>query len=279
MTEKNYPLMMLVIAAIVGLVVGYAVSQMMVAGPLNSQANAQLANTQAQLSSTQSQLAKMQAEVSSMKSTVTDLQAQVQTLTAQDAADKAALTQANLNIFSKADVFDLKFHDLLQEHDFELIAAVRRSLNTSNPAFPGTLIALQTTVDEVAAQISFVYGNATAMQFHALWDRKLNAFLNYTTNLNTQGNPAANVQFASDMGAYENASVQFWTSINPYISQATITNDVSNHVNSVKSAIDFWNIADYTDYFIALHNSYTQMGVFADDLAVAMIKQHPELFS
>ena len=254
--KNNYPVTLFVITAIVCLVVGFAISQVMVAELLNE--------TNVQLTSMQTQ--------------VNDLQSEVQTITAQDAADKAALRDARMDVFTKASVFDTKLHDLLQEHDFLLINTVRRSLNTSNPVYDSSHAALQLNIREIADQIAYVYGNDAASQFEMLWDTKINNFLKYTANINANGQASADAQLASDMASYELSSARFWTSISPFIDNTTITNDVTIHVNDVKTTVDYWNAGDYVNYFSALHKSYLQMGVFADDLAVGMIKHHPEKF-
>ena len=61
-------------------------------------------------------------------------------------------TQTNLNIYSKANTFDTKFHDLMQEHTFLLIMTSTRSLNSS-ASFNASSDALEINLKETAASL------------------------------------------------------------------------------------------------------------------------------
>lgn len=185
-------------------------------------------------------------------------------------------TRVSMDIYSKANVYDTQFHDLTQEHTFLLINTARRSLDSS-VSFNDSYKALQININEVAAQISAVYGPEVANQFKTLWESKITYFINYTEAVKNNDNTANSV-FAANMVKYENDSAVFWSNLIPSLDKATMTSLITQHLIDIKSAIDYWGKGDYQDYFIKLHDSYTQMGVYADVIAQAIINQHPEVF-
>ncbi len=202
------------------------------------------------------------ASLNNSKSRITELEKQVR--------------EHTLGFTDKANIYDASLHDLLQEHAFLLVNTARRSIDSS-PAFNESYKALQVNIREVAAQISSVYGTESGDRFNKLWNTKINNIIGYTDAVKNN-DPMANSTFASNMEAYEENSASWWSNLNPEIDKATIKKSITEHVNNVKTAIDFWAAKDYPDYFSKQHDSYVQIGEYADIIATGIIKQHPELF-
>jgi len=198
------------------------------------------------------------------QSQISDLQSQVQT--------------ASLNVNSKADIFDGKLHDLLQEHTFLLINTVRRSLDGS-ASYNASMVALQNNINEVGTLLTPVYGT-NSQQLVTLWNTKASIFINYSNDIKN-ANPAANTNFATAAAAYEEAMGVFWSSTNnayPVFDKATMKQYTTDHLTATKAAIDAWNAKDYTGYFNKLEVAYVQMGTYADVIGQGIVSQHPELF-
>ena len=189
---------------------------------------------------------------------------------------KAQIKEHTLGFTDKANVYDTNFHDLLQEHTFLLISAARRSIDSS-AAFNDSYKALQTNIQEVGAQISSIYGDEVGNQFVALWTSKIKNFISYTDAVKNN-DLSANSVFASNMENYEEKSSTWWSTLNPNIDKSTIKQSITDHVNNVKEALDFWEAKDYPDYFSKQHDSYTQIGDYSDIIVTGIVKQHPELF-
>jgi hypothetical protein len=212
--------------------------------------------------------------------TLTKSQSQVADLTSQLNTLKYQISQGNLNItLTKADIFDAKLHDLLQEHTFLLVNTIRRSFDSS-ASYNASLVALQNNINEVGQLLTPIYGTANASQLVNLWNNKTNIFIAYSNAMKT-GDSTANTVFASNAASYEQAVAAFWLSTaNPYpiIGSDTILPMVTAHVNDVKAAVDVWNSKDYTTYFADLEVAYKQAGIYADTIAQGIINQNPTLF-
>jgi len=211
------------------------------------------------------QVGSLKSQVTSANSQVTDLQSQ--------------LSKEKLNINSKADLFDAKFHDLLQEHTTLLINTARRSVD-SQVSFNDSLNALQRNVNDVSDQIAGLYGADIGNQFKTLWNRKVGIVLNYTNAIKTN-DPTANSVFAAAAAQYEEDKATFWSNTNnalPNLDKAAMKQLITTHLNDVKTAIDYWNVKDFPNYFNALHAAYIQMGSYADILVQGMIDQNPDKF-
>jgi len=211
--------------------------------------------------------------------TLTKSQAQVTTLQSQVTTLQSQLSQGNLNItLTKADTFDAKLHDLLQEHTFLLINTIRRSLDSS-ASYNASLVALQNNINEVGTLLTPIYGT-NAQQLVSLWNNKTIIFITYSNNVKA-GNANANVIFASAAQSYEASAATFWTSTNnpyPPFDYNTMLSLSADHMNDVKTAVDAWNAKDYPTYFTDLEVAYNQMGQYADVVAQGIINQNPNLF-
>jgi hypothetical protein len=187
----------------------------------------------------------------------------------------AIAVQSNLNIYSNANIYDTKFHDLMQENVFLMIMTGTRSLNSS-AALNANYNALETNVREIAAQIANVYGTDVANQYIALQNNKINDFLNYTIAIRN-GDLSADSVFAININNDEDAIASFWSNSTGLNSQV-VKQLILERVNDEKGAMNYWYQEDYTDYFVELHNAYTNMGTYSDVIATAIIKQNPGLF-
>ena len=192
------------------------------------------------------------------------------------------IKQAHLTFNDKADIYDAKFHDLMQEHTFILINTARRSLDSAD-SFNGSMVALQRNVNDLSDQIATVYPTDSndVAQFKSLWTTEINMFIKYTNSVKS-GDPTASTTFASDAAAYEEASASFWS--NPAtplanLDKATVKQLITSNVNNMKAAVDYWGARDYTNYFLKTHDAYTQVGAVADIFVTAIVTQHPEAFS
>jgi hypothetical protein len=185
-------------------------------------------------------------------------------------------SQGNLDVLDKASSYDSNIHDLLQEHTFLLVDLARRSL-TSSASVNDSYNALQINLNEIAAQISAVYGPQVANKFLSLWRFKINSFISYANALKNR-DPTADSVFEADMSNYEEESSAFWSDLIPSLTKSQMQQLVTQHVDNMKSTIDYWNTEDYPDYFSKLHDSYTQMGIYADTIAQAIINQNPNYF-
>jgi hypothetical protein len=216
-------------------------------------------------------LTQSQSQVANLNNQVSNLQSQVATW-------QAAANASDLNINSKASIFDAKLHDLLQEHTFLLINTVRRSLDAS-ASYPASLVALQNNINQVGVLLQPVYGS-DSQQLVNLWNQKVNIFLNYSASVKG-GDPNANANFASSAATYEDSVATFWSSTNnayPVFDHDLMKKIITTHMNNIKMAVDAWNAKDYTSYFNDLEASYVQMGAYSDTIATGIIQQHPEKF-
>ncbi|MFZ1970709.1 MAG: hypothetical protein WAU65_00825 [Candidatus Nanoarchaeia archaeon] len=186
--------------------------------------------------------------------------------------------QSNINLYSKANVFDTQFHDLMQEHTFLLITTLTRSLNSS-ASFNASYNALQTNVREIAALLSEIYGTYYANNYIALQDEKINDFINYTIDVKDNDSNASSA-FLTNIASYEQSISDFWTNSTGVegIDRNTFESLTAARINDEKETIDYWYQGDYTDYFIKLHDSYTTMGTYADVVVTTIIKQYPKKF-
>ena len=265
MAKKSNLTIVIAFAVLAGLVVaylGFLASQWLASASLE-QSQMEAAALRAKLDQTQSNLIDIRSKTDKLSSQVTELREQV--------------TQARLDVNGTADAYQSRFHDLLQEHDFLLISSVRR-YDGSSESFNASYAALLLNIEEVADHLSLVYGKDAGDRFAVLWKLKTNNFIKYSNTVKSGDRAGADVAFASDAASYQEQSGSFWAKLNPYINTGEIKASIGEHLYSVKKAVDYWEAKDYPSYFAALHDSYTQIGDYADVVVVGIIRQHPEKF-
>ena len=80
------------------------------------------------------------------------------------------------------------------------------------------------------------------------------------------------VQYTQDFGA-------FLASANPNLPKDVVANLVKDHVLTLKDVIDAQATGDMNKTFMAIRSAAGHMGMIADPLAAAIVKQFPERFA
>jgi hypothetical protein len=179
-------------------------------------------------------------------------------------ATKAADLRAGLNY-------------LLGEHILLAASATGAALGGRDAQFKAAAAALDANSVDISKAIGSVYGQGAEDAFLPLWRRHIGFVVDYTVGVATKDKAKQDkavtdlVQYTQDFGA-------FLASANPNLPKDVVAGLVKTHVLTLKDVIDSQAAGDQTKAFWATRTAYAHMGMIADPLAGAIVKQFPDRF-
>ena len=169
-------------------------------------------------------------------------------------------------------------NSLFREHVFLAAAATGAALAGRDGEFKAAAGALDANSIDIAQAIGSVYGAGAEQAFLPLWRKHIGFVVDYTVGVATKDDAKKNkavtdlVQYTQDFGA-------FLASANPNLPKDVVANLVKDHVLTLKDVIDAQATGDMNKTFMAIRSAAGHMGMIADPLAAAIVKQFPERFA
>ena len=179
-------------------------------------------------------------------------------------ATKAAELRASLNY-------------LMGEHILLASSATGAALAGRDAQFKAAAAALDANSVDISKAIGSVYGQGAQDAFLPLWRRHIGFAVDYTVGVATKDKAKQDkavtdlVQYTQDFGA-------FLASANPNLPKDAVAGLVKTHVLTLKDVIDAQAAGDQAKAFAATRTAYAHMGMIADPLAGAIVKQFPDKF-
>ena len=179
-------------------------------------------------------------------------------------ATKAAELRASLNY-------------LMGEHILLASSATGAALAGRDAQFKAAAAALDANSVDISKAIGSVYGQGAQDAFLPLWRRHIGFAVDYTVGVATKDKAKQDkavtdlVQYTQDFGA-------FLASANPNLPKDAVAGLVKTHVLTLKDVIDAQAAGDQATAFAATRTAYAHMGMIADPLAGAIVKQFPDKF-
>jgi hypothetical protein len=179
-------------------------------------------------------------------------------------ATKAAELRASLNY-------------LMGEHILLASSATGAALAGRDAQFKAAAAALDANGIDISKAIGAVYGQGAQDAFLPLWRRHIGFAVDYTVGVGMKDRAKQDkavadlVQYTQDFGA-------FLASANPNLPKDAVADLVKTHVLTLKDVIDAQAAGDQMKAFAATRTAYAHMGMIADPLAGAIVKQFPDKF-
>ena len=179
-------------------------------------------------------------------------------------ATKAAELRASLNY-------------LMGEHILLASSATGAALAGREAQFKAAAASLDANGIDISKAIGSVYGQGAQDAFLPLWRRHIGFAVDYTVGVATKDKAKQDkavtdlVQYTQDFGA-------FLASANPNLPKDVVADLVKTHVLTLKDVIDAQAAGDQMKAFAATRTAYAHMGMIADPLAGAIVKQFPDKF-
>jgi hypothetical protein len=169
-------------------------------------------------------------------------------------------------------------NSLFREHVFLAAAATGAALGRRDGEFKAAAGALDGNSMDIAKAIGSVYGAGAEQAVLPLWRKHIGFVVDYTVGVATKDDAKKNkavsdlVQYTQDFGA-------FLAAANPNLPKDAVANLVKDHVLTLKDVIDAQASGDMNKTFMAIRSAAGHMGMIADPLAAAIVKQFPDRFA
>ena len=166
---------------------------------------------------------------------------------------------------------------LLGEHILLAASATGAALGGRDAQFKAAAAALDGNSVDIAKVIGSVYGQGAEDAFLPLWRRHIGFVVDYTVGVTTKDR-AKQDKAVTDLIGYTQDFGAFLASANPGLPKDAVAELVKTHVLTLKDVIDAQAAGHQPKAFAATRAAYAHMGMIADPLAGAIVKQFPDKF-
>jgi hypothetical protein len=193
-----------------------------------------------------------------------------------DEAMTTSSTPAVPTTVSKAADLRVVLNGLEKEH-VELASIATKNGFDGRPDFAASAKSLDDNSVKISDAVASVYGKDAGDKFLTIWRSHIGFFVDYTVAAKKGDKPGMDKAVA-DLGGYEDAIADFFSQANPNLPRAAVHQLVAEHVGLLKSVVDAHGAADYTKAYTQQNAAYEQIGVIADTISGAIVKQYPAKF-
>lgn len=180
-------------------------------------------------------------------------------------------------ITSSAEALDNTLVTLGVDHMTLTDQAVDAALDGS-PDATATGAALYANGNTIGAAVGSIYGSSAQSTFDAVWKIHLDQFVNYAV-ADKEGNAAAMQTALNTINTqYTIPLAQYLAKANPYLPEATLQTDLSQHVAMTAQMIDDHVKGNYTAEASELNQGNTMIAGIFSTLAGGIVKQFPAKF-
>lgn len=244
-----------IVAAIVGLVVGYGVSAVVSKGKVESQ------------------VGEVRKEAMMMKQEAEKKEAMMKEEAMKQSEDAAMAKKTD----TKAADLRVLINAIERQHVNLASAAVRSGFD-GRKDFEAVAKSLDENSVALSKAVGSVYGPDAEKKFLDIWRSHIGFFVDYTLAAK-KGDKAGMEKAVQNLGGYADAIADLLSKANPNnLPREAVKSLVLEHVGLLKGAVDAYGAGKYPDSYAQQAAADAQIGKIADALSGAIVKQFPEKF-
>lgn len=187
-----------------------------------------------------------------------------------------SVSEDNPNTMTKAADLRVNLNQMMRQH-IELATFALVDAATDSPSGEASLAALDANSVELAGAIGSVYGDEAEESFLALWREHIGFFADYTA-AKVAGDEDAMQAAKDSLDGYTDEAAQFFADANPNIDKDGMQEGLRTHVTQVVGIVDAYAAGNYDEAFELEEEAYNHIGMAADMIADAVVKQYPDKF-
>ena len=187
-----------------------------------------------------------------------------------------SVSEGNPNSATKAADLRVALNQIMRQH-VALATVALKDAASSAPDTEQAVAALDKNSVELADAVGSVYGKDARESFLTLWRNHIGFFVNYTEG-KVAGDQAKMDQARADLSGYTEEASAFFAGANPNIDKESLKKGLQMHADQVFAIVDAYAAQDYATAFAKEEEAYNHIGMAADTLAQAIVKQYPDKF-
>ncbi len=185
-------------------------------------------------------------------------------------------SEDNPNTATKAADLRVTLNQIMRQH-VELSTIALVDVATKSPATDAASKALDNNSVELADAVGSVYGDEARTSFLSLWREHIGFFVAYT-QAKVKGDDKGMKDAKDGIANYTEEASTFFANANPNIDKDAMKDGLMKHGNQVFAIVDAYAAKDYTKAFELEEEAYNHIGMAADGLSAAIVKQFPDKF-
>jgi len=186
-----------------------------------------------------------------------------------------SMSEKNPSTATKAADLRVTLNQQMRQH-VELATIALKQSAAGAPDAAAAVKALDNNSVELSESIGSVYGDQAKSDFLALWRKHIGFFVDYTNGV-VKGDEDAQAKAKENLTQYtEDASTFFSNATGA--DKAGLKEGLQKHANQVFGIVDDYAAKDYTAMFEKEEEAYNHIGMAADILSAAIVKQNPDKF-
>jgi len=193
-------------------------------------------------------------------------------------ADEPAMPPAAIapKIDTKAADLRLMINALDRQH-VGLVGNATRNGFDGDADFKASADSLDINSVAIAKAIGTIYGADAEKRFLEIWRSHVTFFVDYTVASKKDDKPGMEKALAN-LAGYVDAISDFLSNANPNLPREAVKQLFTEHVALLKSMVDNHAAANYSASYAKQMEADKQAGMISDGLAGAIVKQYPEKF-
>jgi hypothetical protein len=183
------------------------------------------------------------------------------------------------NVAGSAVTLRVSLNTLLAEHTYIAARATGAAIGNRQPEFMAAAAALDGNSNDIIRAIASIYGDEAGRAFGPLWKKHIGFVVEYTTGLamkdSAKADKAVNdlLAYSQEFGAFLNSATRGG------LPTSAVADLVKMHIVTLKDVIDAQAAGNTAKVYADLRKAFGHMGMVADPLAEAIVKQFASRFA
>lgn len=194
-----------------------------------------------------------------------------------DHMTQQGVSEKTPNTMTKAADLRVTLNQLMRQHVTLATVALEDAASGAKDA-DAAVKALDNNSVALSEAIGSIYGEKAQTDFLALWRKHIGFFVDYTTG-KVAGDEAKMAEAKANLQGYTEDASNFFKTANPdNIDKEALKKGLATHAEQVVRIVDSYAAGQYDDAFAAEAEAYNHIGMAADTLSNAIVKQYPNKF-
>lgn len=157
-----------------------------------------------------------------------------------------------------------------------LVAITARASIDGDKSLSAASKSLDSNSKAIADAVGSIYGQKARDEFYGIWANYAGDFINYAVAVKA-GNKAKMAKAAKSLNNQVEAVAAFLSRVNPsFLPKENIAKPLAGQVMLLRDVIDAHAAGKYAESYKKQHDADVRIGVIADTIASAIVKQKPE---
>ncbi|MDG4728807.1 hypothetical protein P8Q44_11010 [Bacillus pumilus] len=186
-------------------------------------------------------------------------------------------TSSSQEVSNKATDLRAALDQLFSEHAYLAVITMQKGIDGSKD-FDQAAAALNDNTNDLSDAIASVYGKKAGKQFKDIWSSHIGYFVDYV-KADASGDKEAKEKAVKNLDAYRMKQAKFLDqATDGRLKAADLEAGLKMHIDELIKTYTSYHNGEYDQLYPTVREAYGHMFMVGQDVAAAIVDQHPELF-